>query len=109
MDEAIISELLNIVLALVAAAFMYKIKDDTKEINTANAQAVTVQNAAGSVLSLVEGIETLIADYKEKTTNEGSENELNGLSEDEMKALVSDIQVIVNNQAVTDLKKLLLN
>jgi len=109
MDEAIISELLNIILAFAAAVFVYKIKDDTKEISAANTKAVEAQNAAGSVLSLIEGIETLVDDYKEKTTNEGSENEINGLSEEDIKALMTDIQVIVNNQAVTDLKKLLLN
>ena len=109
MDEAIFSEILNIILALAAAAFTYKIKADTKELNAANAQVVEVQNTAGSVLALVDGIEKLVDDFKDKTTNEGSENETNGLSDEEVRTLIEDIRIIIKNKTVTDLKKLLLN
>jgi hypothetical protein len=100
MDETLLSNLISTALVVITAAVSYKLKQSKTEVTTANAQVVEIQNTAGSVVSLFDGITKLIADYKEK--------EQDGITDEEKECLFKDIDVIVHNSAVADLKKILM-
>lgn len=97
MDITPISGLVNVVLIPVVAALALKIKQMTPQINRAFSQAGALRLKSNAVLGLFDKLENLTKDLTSAAAS-------GDISNEEAQTLLAEVQTILADPAVKDLK-----